>query len=114
METPPELPTPPPPTPRSRVGRVLTAIVAAPIVLLGAGMAYAAALHEKNAEGYFALVLVVAGLCSIAAAVMICSFAQSTIGRIFLFILSGGLLMVLYTTCIFAGCSAVSGPMNFR
>jgi hypothetical protein len=117
MQPPTEPPlTPPPPSPSPRrYARKIWITLLAPLVLLLLGMAVAGGLHIKDADGYFGLVLLVACASSIAGATMICMAAtESILARIVIFALSGGLLIAFYTTCIFSGCSAVSGPMNFH
>jgi hypothetical protein len=115
MEAPPQ--NPPPLLPRAprRLGRTILLIVLAPLVLLGLGMAVAGGLHIKDAAGYFGLVFVAACICSIAGAAFICVAATKSIGaRIFIFLASAVVLIVVYSVCIFSGCEAVSGPLNFH
>lgn len=85
------------------------------MVPLALGMAVAGGLQIKDAEGYFWIVFLVGCLCSVVGAAYICVAATgSVVGRVFIFTISGAVLLVVYTFSICAGCSAVSGPLNFH
>lgn len=66
-------------------------------------------------EGVFGILFLVMTVASIWGGIVLArKWVKDPIGRVFLALLLIGVFFVVGTTAVIAGCSAVTGPVNFH